>query len=184
MQGPLAQVLDFLISTLLGIYIILLLLRLILGIVRADFLNPLSQTIIMLTNPPLQILRKALPPFGRVDIAAIALVILLQFVEIWLRLAIIGVGIDPGAVLIISIREILVTTVWILIISLVIEVVLSWLQPGGTASRHPVARLVFNINQPLLGPIRRILPNTGMIDFSPMAALILLYVVLIIVRSI
>lgn len=184
MQDPLVQILDFLVSTLLGIYIILLLLRVILGIFRADFYNPISQTIVKLTNPPLYILRRVLPPLGRVDTAAIVLVILIKFLEIWLRLALIGVGIDPGAVLLLSIREILISAVWILIISLIIEVVLSWLQPmGGPASRNPVTHLVLDINRPLLSPMRRILPNTGMIDFSPMAVLILLYVILILLRS-
>ncbi len=183
MQGPFDQILDFLISTLFGIYIILLLLRLIFGLVRADFFNPISQTIVQLTNPPLLLLRRAIPPLGRLDLAAVVLILLLKFIELWLRLMVLGIDITPGLVLIASIREILVTVVWILIISLVIEVVMSWLQAGGARGGNPVARLVSDVNRPILGPLRRALPNTGAIDFSPMLALIGLYIVLIIVRS-
>jgi len=184
MQGPLEQILDFLISTVFGIYIILLLLRMIFGLVRADFYNPVSQTIVQLTNPPLTLMRRMIPPWGRLDLAAVALILLLKFIELWLRLMVLGIDIAPGMVLIASVREILVTVVWIFIISLVIEVVMSWLQAGGGRGANPIARLVTDVNRPILGPLRRALPNTGAIDFSPMLALIGLYIVLIIVRSI
>lgn len=183
MQGPFDQILDFLISTLFGIYIILLLLRVIFGLVRADFFNPISQTIVQLTNPPLVLLRRAIPPVGRLDLAAVLLIIVLKFVELWLRLLLLDIGIAPGAVLIAAIREVLVTVIWILIISLVIEVVMSWLQAGGGRGANPVARLVADVNRPILGPLRRALPNTGAIDFSPMLVLIGLYILLILVRS-
>ena len=183
MQGPLDQILDFLISTLFGIYIILLLLRLIFGLVRADFYNPVSQTIVQLTNPPLVPMRRFIPPVGRLDLAAVVLILLLKVLELWLRLAVLGVSVGIGPVLLAAVRELLTTVVWIFIISLVIEVVMSWVQAGGGRGGHPVARLVADVNRPLLGPLRRALPNTGAIDFSPMLALIGLYVVLILVRS-
>jgi len=184
MQGPFDQILDFLISTLFGIYIILLLLRLIFGLVRADFFNPISQAVVQLTNPPLTLLRRVIPPIGRLDLAAVVLIVLLKFIEFWLRLTLVGVDIAPFAVLIASIREVLVTAIWIFIISLVIEVVMSWLQAGGARGGNPIARLVSDVNRPILGPLRRALPNTGAIDFSPMLALIGLYVLLILIRSI
>jgi YggT family protein len=184
MQGPLDQILDFLISTLFGIYITLLLLRLIFGLVRADFFNPISQAVVQLTNPPLLLMRRVIPPVGRLDLAAVVLIVLLKFIEFWLRLILMGVDIAPGAVLIASVREVLVTTIWIFIISLVIEVVMSWLQAGGARTGNPIARLVADVNRPVLGPLRRVMPNTGGLDFSPMLALIGLYVLLILVRSI
>lgn len=184
MQGPLGQILDFLISTLIGLYIILLMLRVIFGIVRADFYNPLSQTIVQLTNPPLQFLRRFIPPAGRVDLAAIVLIVLLKFIELWLRLILFGVSVGPGIILLAAVRELLTLVVWIFIISLIVEVVMSWIQAGsGTRSQNPIGRLAADVNRPLLGPVRRMLPNTGMIDFSPMLVLIGLYIVLILVHS-
>ncbi len=183
MPGPFEQILDFLISTLFGIYIILLLLRLIFGLVRADFYNPISQTIVQLTNPPLTLMRRAIPSVGRIDLAAVVLIVLLKFIELWLRLTLLGVEVGPGLILIAAIRELLVTVVWIFIISLIVEVVMSWVQAGGGRGGNPVARLVADVNRPILGPLRRTLPNTGAIDFSPMVALIGLYILLILVRS-
>lgn len=184
MQGPFEQILDFLISTVFGIYIILVLLRLIFGLVRADFYNPISQTIVQLTNPPLLLLRRVIPPFGRLDLAAVVLVLVLKLIELWLRLALLGVAVGIGPLLLAALRDLLTTAIWIFIISLVVEVVLSWIQAGGGGREgHPIARLVGDVNRPILGPLRRALPNTGAIDFSPMLALIGLYVALILVQS-
>lgn len=183
MPGPFEQILDFLISTLFGVYIILLLLRLIFGLVRADFYNPISQTIVQLTNPPLTLIRRVIPSVGRLDLAAVVLIVLLKFIELWVRLALLGVEVGPGLILIAAIRELLVTVVWIFIISLIVEVVMSWVQAGGGRGGNPVARLVADVNRPILGPLRRTLPNTGAVDFSPMVALIGLYILLILVRS-
>ncbi|AGA32006.1 Integral membrane protein YggT, involved in response to extracytoplasmic stress (osmotic shock) [Thioalkalivibrio nitratireducens DSM 14787] len=185
MQGPVDQILDFLISTLFGIYIILLLLRLIFGLVRADFFNPISQTIVQLTNPPLVLMRRFIPPLGRLDLAAVVLILLLKVVELWLRTALMGIQPGFGTIMLAAISAVLVTTIWILIVSLIVEVVLSWVQAGGGDMRgNPVARLVADVNRPILAPLRRNLPSTGAIDFSPMVALIGLYILLILARSI
>jgi YggT family protein len=183
MPGPFAQIVDFLISTLLGLYVILLLLRLLFAFVRVDFYNPLSQSIVRLTNPPLHWLHRVLPTVGKVDLGVVFLAFVLKFLELWLRMVILGIGVEPFGLILVTLRELLVTMVWILIISLIIEVVLSWLQTGTQIMRNPMAHLVLDINRPLLSRVRRVLPNTGGLDFSPMVALILLYVVLILVRA-
>jgi YggT family protein len=184
MHGPLGQILDFLIGTLFGLYVVLLLLRMLFGLVRADHRNPVSQAILLLTNPPLRWLRPLIPPIGRLDLAAVLLVVLLKTLELWLRLGLLGLPVDLLLVLLAAVREVLVTLVWILIISLVIEVVLSWVLAGsGGRGRHPIGQLVAEVNRPILGRIRRILPSAGGLDFSPMLAMFLLYVVLILLRS-
>jgi len=182
--GPGQEILDFLISVVFGIYIILLMLRVIFGLVRADYHNPISQTIVMLTNPPLQVLGKVIPPVGRVNLAAILLLVVLKFVELWLRLLVLGVDAGAGLILSAAIRDLLVTVIWVFIIALIVEVVMSWVQAGGGGSPHnPIMRLAADVNRPILGPLRRNLPRTGAIDFSPMIALIGLYILLILVRS-
>ncbi|OOC48293.1 MULTISPECIES: YggT family protein [Thioalkalivibrio] len=173
----------FLVGVVFGIYIILLILRTIFGLVRADYYNPISQTIVMLTDPPLRVLRPVIPSVGRVDLAAIVLMIVLKFIEIWLRVLIVGVDAGVGIILAVAIRELLTTVIWVFIIALIAEVVMSWLQAGGGSTNNPIMRLAGAVNRPILGPLRRALPNTGAIDFSPMIALVGLYILLIIVRS-
>ena len=48
---------------------------------------------------------------------------------------------------------------------------LSWVDPG---LRSPVGRILVDITEPILGPIRRVLPSAGGIDFSPIVAIIAL----------
>ncbi|WP_018141345.1 YggT family protein [Thioalkalivibrio sp. ALJ7] len=173
----------FLVSVVFGIYIILLILRTIFGLVRADYYNPISQTIVMLTDPPLRVLRPVIPSLGRFDLAAIVLMVLLKFIEVWLRVIILGVDVGIGIILAAAIRELLTTVIWVFIIALIVEVVMSWIQAGGGAANNPIMRLAGAVNRPILGPLRRALPNTGAIDFSPMIALVGLYILLIVVRS-
>ena len=74
----------FLISTLFSFYILLVLLRMLLGWVRADFYNPISQFLVKATNPPLIPLRRFIPGYGGVDLAAVVLLIALQALELLL----------------------------------------------------------------------------------------------------
>ena len=61
--------------------------------------------------------------------------------------------------------------VYVLSIAIFGRVVMSWISPGGN---DPVSTILFQITEPILGPIRRVMPRLGMFDLSPMVALILL----------
>ena len=76
-----------------------------------------------------------------------------------------------GASVILLVRLLLV----LLYLALVARVVLSWIAPRG---RGTFERVVYQTTEPILGPIRRALPSTGMLDLSPLIALLLLSVVL------
>ena len=65
--------------------------------------------------------------------------------------------------------EILRLIVWAFNLALIGRVVMSFVSPRGN---DPISNLFYQITEPVLGPIRRFLPNTGMIDLSPMVALI------------
>ncbi len=52
-----------------------------------------------------------------------------------------------------------------------VAVVFSWIR---VSSRHPVARIVYSLTEPVLAPIRRALPLMGGLDFSPLVLLIAL----------
>ena len=66
----------------------------------------------------------------------------------------------------------LVLALWVLILA---RVLLSWFDPGG---RGRVAAFVIQMTEPILAPVRRALPRTGMFDLSPMIVLIVLGVLL------
>ena len=74
----------FLIETLFGLYILIVMLRFLLQWARADFYNPVSQFILKATQPPLTPLRRIIPGFAGLDLAAIVFMFTLKFVELWL----------------------------------------------------------------------------------------------------
>ena len=68
--------------------------------------------------------------------------------------------------------QLFVTVVWLLVIG---RVLLGWINPR---FEGPVARFLFDTTEPLLAPIRRVLPSTGMIDLSPLVLVVVLGVLL------
>lgn len=179
MGNPLADAGQFLVSTIFGLYLSIVALRFLLQWVRADFYNPLSQFIVKATNPPLRFLRRWIPGYGGIDWPSLVLLMALQMIEIVL-LFWIGPGLTPSlpSLLILSIAQILQLIIYIFFFSIIIEIVLSWINPG---AYNPVTVLVYRLNEPLLRPARRLLPPMGGLDFSPMVVLVVLQLVKILV---
>lgn len=173
----------FLTNTLFSIYISLVMIRFLLALFKADFYNPISQTIVRFTNPPLTFLRRFIPPVGKFDSSAIVLMILLQLAELWLRTFIMGQSVPFLALFVMSFIELIKLGIWIFIIALIVQALISWINPGMYQMQNPMAAILNSLTAPVLRPIRRMLPRTGMIDFSPMLAIMLLYILLIIVNG-
>lgn len=161
----------FLIQTAFGFYILAVILRFLLQCVRADFYNPLVQFLVRITNPPLLPLRRVIPSYRRLDIAAIVLAIALQFVEMMLlnALAIRPIGI--GGLLLMTVMELLKLLINIYLWGVVIQAVLSWFNPD---PYHPASRLLAQLTEPVLRPARRLLPPISGLDLSPMLVVVAL----------
>ena len=162
----------YVIQTLGSFYLLIVLLRFVLQLVRADFYNPLSQFIVRATSPLLMPLRRIIPGFGGIDLASLVLAILVQLVLMIITLMLLGVGIgNLGQLLVWSLIGVTSLFLKIFFFALIVSVILSWVAPG---SHNPAAHLVHQICEPLLSPIRRILPNLGGLDISPIFAFIAL----------
>ena len=161
----------FLIQTLFGLYILIVMLRLMLQWVRADFYNPVSQFIVKVTNPPLKPLRRIIPGWGGIDLASVLLLVVLQMLELFLVNVAVGRASGIAGLFIGSIAELLELLINVFIGAILIQVILSWVAPS---SYNPLIGLVQKIAEPLLAPARRILPAFSGIDFSPLLALIVL----------
>lgn len=183
MPSALQNVSEFLLGTLLGLYVIAMVLRLLFGLSRADYYNPISQFIVTITNPPLLLMRRLVPSIGRFDSSALLLAVALKMLEIGLIAGMHGVSVPVAGLLIVSLVAIVRLVIWIYIISIIVQAVMSWFQAGGGMGRNPVADLVFSLNYPILTPIRRVLPQMGMVDLSPLVAIIGLNVLLILINS-
>ena len=120
----------FLIQSLFGLYILVVMLRLMLQWVRADFYNPISQFIVKITNPPLKPLRRIIPGWGGVDLASVLLLIALQILELFLVNLAVGRASGISGLFIQSIAELLGLLINIFVGAILIQVILSWVAPG------------------------------------------------------
>lgn len=167
----------FLISTLFSLYIGAVLIRFLLAYARADFHNPLSQFLVKVTNPLLVPLRRFVPAIGKVDTASLVLAFLLKLVAVFLLSAVMGSGFNVGYLIPAAVVDLLRTLIWIYIIAMIIQAVISWI---GSAHGNPVAPLLYSLTAPLLQPLRKIVPAIGAVDLSPLVAIVLLQVCLIV----
>ncbi|MCW9025287.1 MAG: YggT family protein [Gammaproteobacteria bacterium] len=169
----------FLIQTLFGLYMLIIMLRMILQWARADFYNPLSQFIVKATNPPLKPLRRLIPSIAGVDTASIVLLLLLKIIELLLLGLLPGQAIPgiPG-LLALSVVELFSLLVNIFLFSIFIQAILSWV---GGANYNPVGALLHQVTAPVLRPFRNLIPPMSGMDLSPLAAIIAIYLVILLV---
>ncbi len=164
-----ANAFSYLVGTLIDLYVAAVLLRLLLQWVRADFYNPLSQLLIKLTNPALVPLRHLIPSLGRLDTAAVVLMLALEFIGVWLVGKIGSSAMAWQHIVAFSVIKLFMTLLMTYFFLIIVAVILSWL---GQGLRHPFIPLVFQLTEPVLRPIRRIIPPIAGIDLSPLFALI------------
>lgn len=164
----------FLIKTLFGLALLAVLLRFLLAWARADFYNPVSQFLVRVTSPIVVPLRRVIPPLGRVDLASVVLLLALGALEYLLVGLVQGVTLSPAALPVLSLAGLLDLTLHVYLVSILVQVILSWVNPGGY---HPLAALLYSLNEPLLGPARRLLPPIGGLDLSPLVVLVALQLI-------
>jgi YggT family protein len=173
MNNYLTNPLEFLVTTLLGLYILAVMLRFLLGLVRADFYNPVSQFLVRVTNPLLVPMRKVIPTLGKFDTSAVVLMLALQLLSVLIVVALRGAGVSFIAVLACAIGELLRLLINIFLVAIIVQVVMSWISPG---TYSPVNAVLYSLTNPVLQPFRRIIPPLSGIDLSPLFALIALQV--------
>jgi YggT family protein len=172
----------YILQTIGSFYLLIVLLRFILQLVRADFYNPLSQFIVRATHPLLKPLRKIIPSFAGLDLASLVLAIVVQLVLMAVTLLLLGYGLDnPIQLLIWSIIGVTALFLKVFFFALIISVILSWVAQG---SQNATAMLVNQLCEPLLTPIRRILPSMGGLDLSPIVAFLILNLIdMLVIRN-
>jgi YggT family protein len=161
----------FLIDTLLSLYIMAVLLRFLLQWCGADFYNPISQFLVKITHPPLRIMRRFVPAIGKIDSSSLVLMLSLQMLTDFSILLLKGVSINIGALVILSMTQLITLLLNVLVFSVFARALLSWMNPGAF---YAAASIVEALSNPILNLCRKIIPNLGGIDLSPLAALVLL----------
>jgi YggT family protein len=161
----------FVIQTLGSLYLLIVLLRFILQLVRANFYNPLCQFAVKATQPLLKPLRRVIPSMFGLDMSSLVLALLVQMVLFAVILLLSGYSVDVLFLAPWALIGIFALFLKILFWAMIISVILSWVAPG---SHNPGAELVQQITEPVLAPFRRIIPNLGGLDISPIFAFIAL----------
>jgi len=175
MGGPyVGNAATFLVETLFGIYILIVLLRFLLQWVRADFYNPISQFIVKATQPVLRPMRQVIPGVGGVDLSSVVLMLALKCLELWLVARVIGYSASFSGLAVLGVADLLSLLINVFVFSILIQVVISWINPG---LYNPVTSLLHSLNEPLLGPARRVIPPISGLDLSPIAVIIALQLV-------
>jgi YggT family protein len=171
------RAISFLVDTLLSLYAVVLLLRLLLQLHRADFRNPIARAIVQLSNPVVLPLRRVVPAVGKLDTASLVALLLCIVIKLWILMLLVG-GTAPGplsllrATLLDGIALVLKTYLF----SIVVNAILSFVAPGNYS---PAQSLLASICDPLLNPIRRLVPSIAGLDLSPLWACIAIQMLLI-----
>ena len=163
----------FLVNTIFTLYILCVMLRFFLQWVKADFYNPLCQFLIKVTNPLLIPLRRIIPGWFGLDIAAIVLMIILELVNVILLALISGLPIS-GFIIVVMIVKLIRLMLNMYFFTILIRAIMSWVNPS---PHNPIYVVLIQLTEPLLRPIRRVIPIIGGFDLSPLVVLILLQLI-------
>jgi len=173
MGAQATNALIYLISTLFNLYMGAVLLRIVLQWVRADFYNPISQLVWKVTQPVLAPVARVLPRFRKLDIAASLLLLILAVIYVQIIASLWSLDIGLLATLWYAVLKIIALGISIYTASIIIYAILSWFGPGLS---NPAANILYSINEPLLRPIRRVVPPLSGLDLSPLVAILVLQV--------
>ena len=158
----------FLIEIAFDLFLMVVLLRFWLQLAKADFYNPLSQFIVKATSPLVNPLRKVIPGFAGIDAASLVLAFIVAFAKVSIVMLIIYGTWEPISALIGSgitlVKEAINLIFWVLII----RAILSWVSQGN----NPMEAVFHQLTEPMLKPIRKVLPPIGGLDLSVLVLII------------
>ena len=170
----------FLIDVFFGLFTYALLLRFVMQALRAPFRNPVGQAVIALTDWIVKPLRKVLPGFKGIDWASLVATYLFQLLWLGAYYVVFGKGfalLGPGIAYLLAaaLIALLKAALWLLIVVVFVQAILSWVAPDG-----PLAGLLNALTFPFLRPVRRLIPPIGgSVDLSPLIVIVLANLALI-----
>jgi YggT family protein len=176
----LTDAIRFLLNVVFGLFVYTALLRFVMQWMRAPFRNPVGQAVTALTDWAVKPMRKVIPGFGGYDWASLVVAWLLQV--LWLAAvtavtapaSMLFTGPVAGLIVCMAVVELIKAALWIVIVAVFVQALLSWVAPDG-----PLAGVLNALTFPLLAPVRRIVPPIGgALDLSPLIVIVLAQLVL------
>ncbi len=173
----------YLVDTLTSLYLGVLILRLIMQLVRANFRNPFAEAILRLTNPLIMPLRRVLPPFGKTDTATVLAIVLFAVFKVALLALLFGGGMFAlGAMAIVVLRTLVLAVLWLYFILIFFYGIAGFLMQGGSS---PIYEVLAYVCDPILNRIRKIIPSlVAGLDLSFLWAIIAIQALIILIGEI
>ena len=156
-------------NALLGIYLLAVILRFLLQVARADFYNPFTQSVVKITDPAVRVFRTFIPSYRGIDFSSLILALVVQAVAISGLIILYG-GSIPSIGFVITwafvgvIHFIIMIYYYAIIASIIMSFVMMF---SGNMNPHPFLRLIWQLTEPVMSPVRKVIPPMGGLDFSP-----------------
>ncbi|HMH87839.1 MAG TPA: YggT family protein [Steroidobacteraceae bacterium] len=174
------EAIRYIVDMLLWLLLLAFVLRLLFQLVRADFRDPMADAIVRVTNWLILPFRKVLPPIGKIDTATVVAVLLVAATRTFILMSMAGGGVgDAVAFLRITLLDLVGLVLRVYLFAMLIYWLTSFVSPGGYA---PGVRLLAQVCEPILKPVRRIIPRIGQIDFSVLWVSIAIGALLVLLR--
>ena len=170
----------FVLDTLLTLVVVAFLLRWLMPLVRADFHNAFGEAVLKFTNPLVLPLRRVLRPKRRFDPASLLALLLVQFAKTAVLMLVRRGDIRPETLLVGGLLDLVVTVLQFYFYVVLLYALLSWF---GSAAYSTAGQMLSRLCQPLLAPVRRIIPPIGGLDLSALFVMIALQAILIAIRT-
>ncbi|MDF1795507.1 MAG: YggT family protein [Coxiellaceae bacterium] len=179
MSGPISTAVLFLVNVIFGIYILVVVLRLLMQKVGASYHNPISQLVIKATQPIVKPLQRVVPGYKGIDFAIVFFLFVLELAKVAILLAITqGTFPDVGGWVIWAFADGCNDILDVYFYLIIIGAILSWIT---SMHHHPITHVVASITDPFLGVFRRFIPAMGGMDFTPLVAIVVIKLVQILV---
>jgi YggT family protein len=174
------EAIRYIVDTLLWLLTLAFMLRLMFQLVRADFRDPMADAIVRITNWLVMPLRRLLPAIRKVDTATVVAVLLMACLRSFVVIELSGQQItDVELFLRITLVDLVRLVLNIYLFAMLLYALSSYVSPGGYA---PGVRLLAQLCEPILKPVRRIIPPIGQIDFSVLWVSIIIGALLVLIR--
>lgn len=166
----------FLITTLGDLYLFVLAVRVLLAYSGASYYDPITQFVVRVTDFAVKPLRKVIPNLHGIEVSTLVLIFSIEFIKYILIASITFGGFSILGLLIVAFADSLKLFLLTYFYAIIMQAILSWVQPGS-----PVIIQLYRITAPIMRPIQRLVPNVGGIDISPIPAMMLLQLTIILV---
>ena len=168
-MGVMGSSAALLFNAIAGLYLLAVLLRFMLQIARADFYNPVTQAVVRVTDPMVRLFRNFIPGYKGIDFSSLILALVIEGVAICILIILYG-GSIPSIGFVVTWA--FVGVVWFIIniyyYAIIGSIIMSFVMLfSGNMNPHPILQLIWQLTEPVMGPIRKVLPPMGGMDFSP-----------------